>query len=176
MKNDNVKIRYANSDDASVLAEIAFKSFYDAFAHDERNKPEDMNVYMKEAFSVETITNDLADSTVVYFIAEIDSQAVGYAKLKTDSTEPCVTGENPIELCRIYALSEWIGHGIGAALMNECLEHAKEKGHDTMWLGVWEFNYLAQKFYFKYGFEKVGEHVFQLGEDAQTDWVLQKTV
>lgn len=176
MKNESVKIRDANLEDANVLSEIGFKSFYDAFAHDERNKPEDMKAYMDEAFSIETIKNDLAESTVRYLIAEIDGRAVGYAKVKAESTEPCVTGENPVELCRLYSLSEWIGHGIGAALMTACFEYAKEKGHDTMWLGVWEFNYRAQKFYFKFGFEKCGEHVFQLGEDPQTDWVLQKAI
>lgn len=176
MKNNSVKIRHANPEDASVLSEIGLKSFYDAFAHDERNKPEDMKVYMDEAFSLETMNADLADSSVVYLIAEIDSQAVGYAKLKNDSTEDCIAGEKPIELCRLYALNEWIGHGIGAALMNACFEYAKENAHDTMWLGVWEFNFRAQKFYFKFGFEKCGEHVFQLGSDPQTDWVLQRTV
>lgn len=176
MKNDSVKIRRANSKDAATLSEIGYKSFYDAFAHDERNNPEDMKVYMDEAFSLETIANDLADSTVLYLIAEIEGAAVGYAKLKTGSTEDCVAGENPIELCRLYALSEWIGHGIGAALMNACFDYAKENKHDTMWLGVWEFNFRAQKFYFKFGFEKCGEHVFQLGEDPQTDWVLQRTI
>lgn len=171
-----IKIRFAVVEDAALLSEIGFKSFYDAFADHPLNKPEDMKVYMDEAFSFETIANELADSNVVYLIAEIDSRAVGYAKLKAESTEPCVVAEKPIELCRLYALSEWIGHGIGAALMNACFEYAKEKHHDQMWLGVWEFNYRAQKFYAKFGFEKCGEHIFQLGEDAQTDWVLERTI
>jgi ribosomal protein S18 acetylase RimI-like enzyme len=176
MNQDSIKIRYATVGDAAMLAKIGFKSFYDAFAHDERNKPEDMKVYMDEAFSVETIKADLMDANVVYLIVEIEGAMVGYAKLKAESTEPCVIGEKPIELCRLYALSEWIGHGIGAALMNACLDEARKREHDVMWLGVWEFNYRAQKFYAKFGFEKIGEHIFQLGEDPQTDWVLQRKI
>jgi ribosomal protein S18 acetylase RimI-like enzyme len=176
MNKEAIKIRYAGIDDAASLAEIGFKSFYDAFADDPRNNPEDMKAYMDDAFSVETIKADLMDSTVVYLIAEIEGQTVGYAKLKAESTEPCVIGEKPIELCRLYALNKWIGHGIGAALMNACLDEAHKRKHDVMWLGVWEFNYRAQKFYFKFGFEKCGEHIFQLGEDPQTDWVLQRSI
>lgn len=176
MEKKEIKIRHAAIDDAAILAEIGFKSFYDAFAHDERNNPEDMKAYMDEAFSVETIVADLNDSTVVYLIAEIEGVAVGYAKLKAESTEPCIVARNPIELCRLYALNEWIGHGIGAGLMSVCLDEARKREHDVMWLGVWEFNFRAQKFYFKFGFEKCGEHIFQLGEDPQTDWILQRKI
>ncbi len=173
-KETSIKIRYAMVEDAQTLTRIAWKSFYDAFADDPRNNPEDMKAYMDSAFSLGTIVADLNDGNSVYLIAEIENAIVGYAKLKTESTEDCVVSKNPIELCRLYALSEWIGHGIGASLMKACLEHAKENEHDVMWLGVWEFNYRAQKFYAKFGFEKCGEHIFQLGEDAQTDWVLQR--
>jgi ribosomal protein S18 acetylase RimI-like enzyme len=175
-KNNSIKIRRATIDDATILAEIGLKSFYDAFAHDPHNKPKDMKAYMDEAFNIETIKADLMDANVVYFVAEIEEAMVGYAKLKAESTEPCVVARKPIELCRLYALSEWIGHGIGAALMNECLDEARKREHDVMWLGVWEFNHRARKFYAKFGFEKCGEHIFQLGEDAQTDWVLQREV
>jgi ribosomal protein S18 acetylase RimI-like enzyme len=43
-----------------------------------------------------------------------------------------------------------------------------------MWLGVWEKNFRAQKFYEKWGFEKFSEHVFLMGDDPQIDWLLKK--
>ena len=101
---------------------------------------------------------------------------VGYAKVKRNSTEPCVSGENPLELCRLYSLNEYIGKGIGKSLMLQCLDFAAESGHDYMWLGVWEYNFRAQEFYKKFGFEKCGEHVFQLGNDPQTDWVFERKI
>jgi ribosomal protein S18 acetylase RimI-like enzyme len=45
-----------------------------------------------------------------------------------------------------------------------------------MWLGVWEYNPRAQRFYEKNGFRIVGKHVFQLGTDPQTDLLMQKEV
>ena len=174
--SDALKIRFAAPADAEILARIAWKSFYDAFADHPKNAPEDMKSYMDEAFSTEAIAADLTERDAVYFVAEISGEMIGYAKLKQNSREDCVSGANPIELCRLYSLNEYIGKGIGKALMLKCLEFAGENGHDTFWLGVWEYNFRAQDFYKKFGFEKCGEHIFQLGSDPQTDWVFERTI
>ena len=171
-----LKIRFAAPVDAERLARVAWQSFYDAFADHPKNAPDDMKAYMDEAFSTEAIARELADADTTYFIAEFDDEMVGYAKLKKNSREECVSGANPLELCRLYSISEYIGKGIGKTLMLKCLDFARENGHDTFWLGVWEYNYRAQDFYKKFGFEKCGEHVFQLGSDPQTDWVLERKI
>jgi diamine N-acetyltransferase len=170
----NIEIRFAAVEDAETLTRIAWKSFYDAFADHPKNAPDDLKSYMDEAFTQKTIAGELADNDITYFIAEIDGEMVGYAKLKRNSREDCTSGENPIELCRLYSVNEFIGKGIGKTLMLHCLKYAEENANDFMWLGVWEYNFRAQKFYEKFGFEKCGEHVFQLGKDPQIDWVLQK--
>ena len=43
-----------------------------------------------------------------------------------------------------------------------------------MWLGVWERNWRAQAFYRKWEFTVVGDHVFLLGSDAQTDLLMER--
>ena len=58
--------------------------------------------------------------------------------------------------------------------MDACFEKAKETGRDVMWLGVWEYNPRAQRFYEKNGFRFVGKHTFLLGSDPQTDLLMQK--
>lgn len=110
---------------------------------------------------------------VSYFVAEIEDTLVGYAKLKRKSRQKGVTGDNPIELCRLYNFQEFIGKGVGKALLLKCLEFAGKNRHDTIWLGVWEDNTSAINFYRKFGFEKCGEHVFRLGENPQTNWLTQ---
>jgi ribosomal protein S18 acetylase RimI-like enzyme len=174
--SETVKIRSANAEDAEILAQIGWKSFYDAFADHPKNAPDDLKSYMDEAFSLAAFSEDLADEDVIYFVAEIADKMVGYAKLKKNSRETCVSGENPLELCRLYSLNEFIGKGIGKSLMLKSLEFAAENAHDFMWLGVWEFNLRAQEFYKKFGFEKCGEHIFQLGKDPQIDWVFQREI
>lgn len=174
MNEINLEIRRGTVGDAETLAPLAVKIFNDAFAANPLNKPEDMRDYIAAAFSLEQTRRELADERLIFFVAEIGGEMIGYAKLHEHSTEDCVADENPIELGRLYVLKDFHGRGIAGKLMNECFDIARGKNYRTMWLGVWEHNFRAQRFYEKLGFARVGSHVFQLGSDAQTDWVLEK--
>lgn len=169
-----IRIRQASPQDAKLLTDLAYTTFWDAFAHHPKNAPDDLNHYMRQAFSLEQTTRELDDENSVFLIAEIDVEPAGYAKLITNAAEEGITAERPIELNRIYAHQQFLGKGIGQALMDACFERAKTHNHDVMWLGVWEFNPRAQRFYEKNGFRIVGSHVFQLGEDPQTDLLMQR--
>lgn len=172
----SIAIRQATLEDAKALTDLAYTTFWDAFAHHPKNAPDDLNHYMRQAFTLEQTTKELGDEKSVFLIAELDGEAAGYAKLITDTTEEGITAERPIELNRLYAHQQFLGKGIGQALMDACFERAKTDGRDVMWLGVWEFNPRAQRFYEKNGFRVVGSHVFQLGEDPQTDLLMQKNL
>ncbi|HVF86496.1 MAG TPA: GNAT family N-acetyltransferase [Pyrinomonadaceae bacterium] len=167
-------IRRATIADADLLAELGARTFREAFAAD--NKPEDMAAYMAAAFSPEKQAAELGNPRGTFLIAEIGGVAIGYAKLNTGDAPVCVGGSDPIELARLYVSQEWIGRGVGEALMRECIEEARRAGRQTMWLGVWEHNPRAQAFYRKWNFHVVGEHVFQLGSDFQTDLLMERAV
>jgi ribosomal protein S18 acetylase RimI-like enzyme len=85
-----------------------------------------------------------------------------------------VGGPAPLELKRLYVARAWHGRGVAQALMNAALDAARARSAGTLWLGVWERNPRAVRFYEKYGFARVGEHTFVLGADAQTDWILAR--
>ena len=87
-----------------------------------------------------------------------------------------VRGPAPLELKRLYVVRAWHGRGVAHALMEAAIAAARARGAQTLWLGVWEHNPRAFAFYSKYGFTRVGEHVFQLGSDSQTDWVLERAI
>lgn len=165
-------IRRATLTDAGLLAELGARTFYDTFAVD--NTPEDMAAYLSAAFSRALQESELNDPDTRFLIAEIDGAAVGYAKLQSNPAPSCVTGLNPIELCRLYVSRTVIGSGVGAALMQACIDEAKLEGYKTMWLGVWERNERAQKFYKRWDFQIAGEQNFQLGSDAQKDLVMYR--
>lgn len=169
---DLVTVRTASQKDVSLLAEISATTFRCTFAED--NTPEDMEAYLAESFSEEKLGQEVADPLATFFIAELSGKPLGYAKLHTGVPDTSVTGTKPIELVRLYVLPESIGHGIGARLMKECIDTATSRGYETLWLGVWEHNPRAIRFYQKWGFEEVGSHLFQLGDDAQTDLIMQK--
>lgn len=169
---DVVRIRKATPADNVLLAEFGARAFDESFGA--ANKPEDITAYLEKAFSPETQAAELAEASTVFLIAEVKGQTSGYAQLKESHPHPEVYGSRPVELVRIYAGQEWIGQGIGPALMQACLEEAKQGGYDTIWLGVWEHNPRAIRFYEKWGFTQTGTQAFQLGADLQTDWVMQK--
>lgn len=173
---DQVLIRKAVVKDAAVLAKVAWQAFDEAFSEHPANHPDDMRAYMEKAFTEEAIRAEIADPSNIYFVAELSGAVVGYSKLTDGATEHCVDASRPIELSRLYCLDLYIGRGIGRKLMQACLDFAKSNGNDVMWLGVWEFNYRAQEFYTKFGFNRCGDHVFLLGTDSQTDWVMTKSL
>ncbi len=169
-----VKIRRAMIEDAKMLAEFSYESFYTAFHDHPKNAPEDLRAYMDSAFSLETVSTELLKKYNFFLIAEFENETVGYAKIIVGSIEDGITAEKPIELNRLYAKTDFIGKGIGQQLMDECFKLAIHHQCDVMWLGVWEYNPRAKRFYEKQGFSEVGSHIFQLGSDPQIDILMQK--
>jgi ribosomal protein S18 acetylase RimI-like enzyme len=172
----DIQIRQAAPEDAKLLTDLAYTTFWDAFAHHPKNAPDDLAHYMRQAFSVEKIAEELTDPKSLFLIAEVDSEPAGYAKLIFESTEPEIIAEWPVELSRLYSHQKFLGQGVGQALMDACFDRAKEAGRDVIWLGVWEYNPRAQRFYEKNGFRLVGKHTFLLGADPQTDLLMQKVL
>ncbi len=155
-----------------MLAELAARTFYEAFAS--ANTPENMQAYISEAFTVSQLSAEISDPGATFLIAEVDGSPQGYAKLYAGEAPPCIDGPSPVEISRIYIDQTCLGTGLGPALMQACLDEARRAGHQVIFLGVWERNLRAQAFYRKWGFEKVGDHVFQMGDDPQNDWIMMR--
>jgi diamine N-acetyltransferase len=169
-----LSVRYATGADRYLLAEAGRRLFEAAFAQD--NRAEDMQAYLEQAFSPEIQASELADPAAVTFVAVIEGNFAGYARLKEGRPGVEIGGMRPVELVRIYAEREYMGHGIGSALMQFSLEECARRGWDTIWLGVWERNPRAIRFYEKWGFLVAGQQIFKLGKDLQTDLVMQRGV
>jgi ribosomal protein S18 acetylase RimI-like enzyme len=173
-QNPDLTIRRANRADAGLLAELGARTFAETFATD--NSPEDIAAYIAVSFNLTQQTAELADPASTFLLAEVGGVAAGYAKLHAGEPLDGVEGAKPVELVRLYASREWLGRGVGQALMRACVDEARQAGRRTIWLGVWERNGRAQAFYRKWNFRVVGEHVFQLGSDPQTDILMERAV
>lgn len=167
-------LRRANSEDAGLLADLGARTFSETFAAD--NSPEDMAAYLAASFNLARQTAELADPASTFFIAEVGGRAAGYAKLHAGEPAKGVEGSKPVELVRLYVSREWLGRGVGEALMRACVDEARQAGHETIWLGVWERNGRAQAFYRKWNFREVGEHAFDLGSDRQRDILMERAL
>jgi len=169
-----LSVRRATHQDNVLLSRLGAETFEYAFGPD--NAPEDMQLYLHSSFSPEVQAAELADHSSVFLVAELAGEPVGYARLLEANPPPGVIGSRPIEIVRIYALPDWIGHGVGPTLMRACLKEAALRECDTIWLGVWERNARAIAFYTKWGFVSVGSHAFLLGNDPQTDTLMARPV
>jgi diamine N-acetyltransferase len=169
-----VTIRRGTLADAALLSELGARTFSETFAAD--NTAEDLAAYVATSFNVAQQTSELEDPGSTFLIAEVDGHAAGYAKLHDGEPEKSVEGAKPIELVRLYVSRDWLGRGVGQRLMSACIDEARQAGHETIWLGVWERNARAQSFYQKWSFRAVGEHMFQLGADLQRDIVMERAL
>jgi ribosomal protein S18 acetylase RimI-like enzyme len=172
-------IRRATVADAPALSRLGAATFRETF--EQENTPENMARYLAEAFTTERQTAEISDPAGIVLVAEhvgeLDqTELVGYAHLVEGPPPAVVKGPAPMELKRIYVARAWHGRGVAHALMAACLEAARSRGIQTLWLGVWERNPRAVAFYGKHGFTRVGEHTFVLGTEAQTDWLFARPV
>jgi len=165
-------ISTANETHAQELTDLSIQTFTDTFAAD--NKPEDMAKYIAGAMNAEKLREELQDPVNKFFVAWGAKKMIGYAKLRPNNESESLANRNPIELERIYVQHSYHDKKVGAALMAHCIAYAKDQGHDVLWLGVWEHNYRAVKFYQRWGFELFGSHPFILGDDHQTDVLMKK--
>jgi GNAT superfamily N-acetyltransferase len=174
MGNSGIAIRRASSQDAAMLAELGARTFKDAFAS---LTPEpDLMSYLAEAFTIERLSSELADPRSTFLVAIVADEPAGYAKLHASAVPDSISDKPAVELARLYSSQEWLGRGVGAALMETCLELARQEGYSTIWLSSWKRNDRANAFYQKWRFQVVGFKAFVVGVDVQEDFILARSL
>ena len=164
---DKILIKECGIEDIEKIKDVSEKTFYETFFKE--NTKEDMENYLKENFSYSQIESEIRNSGSKFYIAENSGEVVAYMKLNLDKTQTESEYDNTLEVQRIYVLKEYKGKQIGKLLMQKAIEVGKSHNFNYLWLGVWENNINAIKFYEKLGFEKFDTHIFKLGEDEQID-------
>lgn len=171
---NTIQIRRATLNDKAALRILGINTFKDTFA--EHNTAENMEQYIATAFSDAQLEKELKDKNQLFFLAEDGDRIAGYAKVREGKKQEALGEKRALELHRIYIDKDFFGKRIGNMLLEACLDYAKTSGYKTVWLGVWEHNARAIAFYKKHGFEKFSAHVFVLGGDEQTDWLMKKDI
>jgi ribosomal protein S18 acetylase RimI-like enzyme len=169
-----ITVRLATKHDAELIADMSRQTFYDTFAS--QNTKEDMDKFMDEQFTREALMEEVGAENNIFLLAYDEEKPVGYARMRENNNPPSLGTSNAMEIARIYAATNAIGKGIGKVLMQKCIEIAKARNRELVWLGVWERNQRAIDFYTKWGFEKFADHDFVLGNDVQKDWLMKKKI
>jgi diamine N-acetyltransferase len=153
------------------LREIAIRTFGETFAS--TNSEENMNDYYARCFNEQTLRQELRDPEMQWFFIEVRGELAGYLKVNTGRAQTEADKEDGFEVERIYVLKAFHGTGVGVALMEYAIRLGKKMGKRYLWLGVYEANFRALRFYEKFGLQEFGEHVFMMGKQPQRDILLR---
>jgi diamine N-acetyltransferase len=168
--------RPATLADAPALAKLGAETFIASFGH--LYTPEDLAGFLAEVHNPEAVAGEIAAEDCTHRLVEDANgnggQLVAFCKLRYptkfgDYSE----AKDPIELGQLYALPTHTGHGIGAALMDWALAHARNGDHDAILLSVYAENFGAQRFYQRYGFAKIADITFKVGDHYDPEYLYE---
>lgn len=167
-----IEICEAREEQLDILRDLSIKTFGEAFGR--YNSQENMQAYIQQAFSIQSFKHQWAKPITKFYLGWLGSEPVGYLKINEVSAENFMSEKKGIEIERIYVLEKCYGKGVGQKLLEWSFQVAREQRASYVWLGVWENNARAIRFYEKNGFKTFGKHPFILGQDTQTDWLMYR--
>jgi ribosomal protein S18 acetylase RimI-like enzyme len=167
-----ITIRPVSALDLAALQAVGRKTFVETFAAN--NSEENLAAYLAEGFSKQKLEAELLNENSRFYFALQKEDVIGYLKVNLGDAQSEKQDPNALEIERIYVLQQYHGKQVGLLLYEQALAIAKARKAPYMWLGVWEENPRAIRFYQKQGFVEFGEHIFQLGDDAQRDVLMKK--
>ena len=166
-----ISIKKIGSDQLLQLQNISRQTFTETFA--DTNSEEDMSLYLSESLSIERLKYELEQDGTTFFFAYDDIELIGYLKINSGNAQTELKDNDALEIERIYIIKAFQGKKAGQLLFEKAMSIAQESKAKYIWLGVWEQNHQAIKFYKKNGFIEFDKHVFHLGNDIQTDIMMK---
>ncbi|HVR90485.1 MAG TPA: GNAT family N-acetyltransferase [Novosphingobium sp.] len=166
-------LRPATPADIPALSRLGIDSFVAKFG--EMYTPADLAAFLEEAHSPTALAAELVSPDRLYCLAERDGQLLGYCKLGLKCGFPDhARGSKVLELKQLYTAANATGGGIGAALMGWAMAEFRARGADEVQISVFSGNDGAQRFYQRYGFEKVADHTFRVGEQLDEEYLFAR--
>ncbi len=168
---ENIKITKAGIKDVENLQKISKQTTVETFA--EVSKEENMKKYLEQSFSIEKLSEELNNPESEFYLAYFQNEIIGYLKINTGNAQKELQDDRALEIERIYVYKEFHGKEAGQMLFNTAVRIAKQRKAEYIWLGVWEYNHRAMRFYKKNGFEIFSEHKFIFGDEEVTDLMMK---
>lgn len=166
-----ILIRQAGPDDADALAALGAETFIATFGHLYQKK--DLDAFLKKNHAPDTYRRLAADPDHGIWIAETGSgEAVGYAVAGPCGLPVPDMPPRSGELARLYLKKGAQGGGVGARLLSTALEFLTGR-FDRVFLSVYAENFGAQRLYERFGFVKVHDYLYMVGDHADPEWIME---
>jgi len=167
-----ITIKKCTISDLDELLWISETTFYEAFVS--KNTEEAMSSYMKQAFNLQQLKSELENQESAFYFAYHTGKLSGYFKISTGNAQVEKYSEKTIELARIYVIKEFRNLKIGEQMLQKAIVMGEAINAEFIWLGVWDRNPEAIRFYERHGFAKYGQHPFIMGKEEQTDLLYRR--
>lgn len=166
-----VQLRLAVPADTTAVADLGRRAITAKFAH--LYKPQDFAMFLEQAHSEAKVATELADPGMRIAVLEEDGALIAFCKLVIASTlsEGYSDAQRPLELKQLYTDPARIGGGLGTRLMDWAMAEAAREGADEVQLTVYSENPEAQRFYHRYGFAKIADIEFWVGNHCDPEFL-----
>lgn len=167
-----ITVRRCTVKDLDTLRNLSIDTYVETF--EAYNTPENMDEYLGRAYEAGKLRREIECKDSTFLFAYYENNLAGYIKFNESPNQTEINDAKSLEVERLYVLKAYQDKGIGRYLMELAINTAKERNKEYIWLGVWERNFKAQRFYGRYNFYRIGEHIFPMGDDPQIDYILRK--
>ena len=169
-------LRRATPEDAEVLSALASTCFTQTFGH--LYASDDLDRFIHEAYSPEVLRGELADpqrpTWLLFEEPSLNADANPSPAHVDEGSEGTLIGY--VTVCPAHLPHPEVkeGDGRGSRMLEHALNWLEADGPRTLWIGAWSENYGAQRLYGRYGFTKVGEYSFMVGDHADREFILRR--
>jgi ribosomal protein S18 acetylase RimI-like enzyme len=163
-----MQIRVATLDDIAALAPFAewiFRTTFDYIPYSQAN----LERYMSASFSDAFFRRAIGAGEML--IGQADVRCIAYSQMSALDMPVAAPIEPNRQICRLYVHPDYQGKGLAQQMMQRMLERA---ANHTLYLSVYHENLRAQRFYQRYGFRKVGEYDYFVGDHIDREWIMQR--
>ena len=157
--------------DLKLLQKVSLETFREAFA--DQNDPVDFESYLQQAFNMDRLKREAENPLIRFFFLYNGEKLAGYIKINSGSAQTELQDPHALEIERIYVRKLFQGMGLGSQLLKSIKSLGRAEGKTYIWLGVWEENREAVRFYKRHGFVTFGKHPYYIGSDRQMDWMMR---
>ncbi len=170
----NLHYRRATDADIPIIARLGADTFIDTFGH--LYSTEDLNSFLHEVHSISGVTYDMTIARNSYQLAFDGEIAIGYCKIGSCGLPVPASDRTRNELRQLYVHKKYFGLGVAQNLMNWAMNEFHARQIDDIYLSVWSENLRAQNFYAKYGFAKIGEYKFKVGNQYDHEFIFHHRI
>ncbi|HRI99288.1 MAG TPA: GNAT family N-acetyltransferase [Hyphomonas sp.] len=171
-KDSDFTIRDATLSDLHALTRLSRKTFTDKFG--DAYPPEDLSGFLDQSHSEAYYRTALSDPETLVRVAETKDGVLAAYLLCSPLTLPAARAlPGALELKRIYVDAPLQGRGLGSIFIDQAIGWARARGAPELYLSVFSENEGARKLYEKYGWEKVDEFIFPVGNTKDLEFLMR---